>query len=100
MSWYLTLGIDSTVACIHGNTAQMQRGNDLALFWSSREGAPDARGRRVGVQEGRDGVVLDLPVKMMGARRSWKKAAAMAGLELLLLVGTRDDKAKKVCSGA
>ena len=47
-------------------TSQVQRGNDLALFWSSREGAPDARGRRVGVQEGRDGVVLDLPVKTRG----------------------------------
>ena len=35
-----------------------------------------------------------------GGRRSWKKAAAMAGLELLLLVGTRDGEAKKVCSGA
>ena len=35
-----------------------------------------------------------------GGRQSWKKAAAMAGLELLLLVGTRDDEVKKVCSGA
>ena len=38
------LGIDFRVACVHGNTAQMQRGNDLARFrWSNKAGAARSR---------------------------------------------------------
>ena len=65
----------------------------------TREDAPDARGWRVGVQEGHDGVILDLSIKMRGPTKL-EEGSGMAGLELLLLVGTRDDEVKKVCSGA
>ena len=47
VSWYLTLGIDSTVACIHGNTAQMQRGNDNVYVYAAKTGPTSTPTSRV-----------------------------------------------------
>ena len=51
-SWYLTLGINFRVACFHGNTAEMQRGNDFARFWwSNKAGAARSRALRAAEDE-------------------------------------------------